>query len=362
MTNNNALINWIKNGISDGILSENEKLPTEPELSKKFGITLYAVRKALETLEAEGVLYKIQGSGSYVSKEMAGASVKKSGKTSNTIGMVLKNSNSYIFPEVVCGISEELSKNGYPLSLHITDNDFFSESDAIERLMEQNPAGIIIEPSCSMIAPFNDSLYEDLSKEIPVLLIHSVKKANVTCLDLRDEEGAGMLIRYLLAKGHEKIGTIFCMDEQTGSARYLGTLKELKKNNIPRCDECELWFKRNSVEELFREGGQRMLERMLNQVSAVFCHDDRLAYELIYYLEKTGRRVPEDISVVGYDGVVVAGAHTKVTTIAHPKSEYGRNAARAIIKMIEKPDDFDISDYETGPEFIEGETVKDISK
>ena len=363
LSKNMELLSWIIDGIKAGDLKADEKLPTEYELSEKFNMTRYSVRKALESLEKEGYLYKIQGSGSYISPQaQSSAKKRREPSDSNIIGLVLTNSNAHIFPDVIRGVSGELAKNVYPLSLHITDNDVLKEREAIENLMALNPLGIIMEPANSLLIPYNKKLYLETSKKMPMLLIHAVPSEELPVLSLNDTMGARKIVRHLLDNGHERIGTILCLDEQTGSARYLGVMEELKENGMSHADDFAIWVKRNRVSDIFRADGCHALERMLSEVTAVFCHDDRVAFALVKYLRDTGRRVPEDISVVGYDDAEFSNMDVRITTVAHPKVEYGINAAKALIKLINDPENFRASDYETEPQLIEGETVADISK
>lgn len=360
MGRSNELLEWIRENIRTGALTADEKLPTEAELSDKFSMTRYSVRKTLEMLEQEGILYKIQGSGSYVSGNARKAAVPAVHTGSNIIGLVLRRSDIYIFPDVIRGVSEELAKNGYPMSLYITDGNFFKEREAINSLMELNPAGIIIEPASSLLVPYNDDFYRETAEKTALLMIHSGDIEGLNGISVNDRAAARILTKHLIDNGHKKIGAVLCSDEQTGSMRYLGFLDEMNANGLICSNQCVLWNERSTFEDIFRPDGNHTLENMLKEATAVMCQDDRVANSLINYLRSTGRRVPEDISVVGYDDVEIPGMDIKITTIAHPKVAYGANAAQAIIKLINNPAEFDRSDYEIEPKLIVGDSVRSL--
>ena len=116
--------------------------------------------------------------------------------------------------------------------------------------------------------------------------------------------------------------------------------------------DANIWTAHHRRDDLFEPMGCLALDRMLKNVSAVVCHDDRVAYTLITYLKRRGIRVPEDISVVGYDDSFYATLEFPLTTIAHPKVSYGENAAKALLNLIKSPLEVDVSSYAIPPKLI----------
>ncbi|HHX36537.1 MAG TPA: substrate-binding domain-containing protein [Clostridiaceae bacterium] len=121
-----------------------------------------------------------------------------------------------------------------------------------------------------------------------------------------------------------------------------------------------IWTKHDAVNELFEPARSNQLDELINKSTAIFCHDDRIAYTLINYLKLKGLRVPEDISVVGYDDSYYATLNTPITTVSHPKAQYGTQAAKAIIDLINNPRQFDISNYVIEPQLIVRKSVAPI--
>ncbi|MBQ9322357.1 MAG: substrate-binding domain-containing protein, partial [Eubacterium sp.] len=142
--------------------------------------------------------------------------------------------------------------------------------------------------------------------------------------------------------GHRRIGTLFSFDESTGQNRYLGCMQALRENGIVQTRDRMVWFEHSRAGDLFEPDGQIGLNRMLADVTAVVCHDDRIAYRLINYLQSKGIRVPEDISVTGYDDSAYATMDLPLTTVKYQGNKYGRNAAKTLLQMIRQPD-FDFS-------------------
>ena len=350
------IVNWVKKGIEDKTFKAGDKLPTEDELIKKFSCGRYTARQAISALEEEGLVNRIQGSGSYIAPSEVENETQQN--SSNIIGVIIRNNRVHIFPEVFRGISEQLSSHGYLMNIFITDNDYIKERQAIENVLAMNPAGIILEPAGSPLVPYNQPIYEELSKKIPLISFHGRVSDNTPYIPLQGRKGTQKLARYLIDHGHTKIGSLYCMDEYTVISRYMGFKDEMAANGLEISEENTLWIRRNLLSDIFSDNGNLAVDRMIKNVSAVICHDDRIAYELIKYLHSKNIRVPEDISVVGYDNAdIFTDTDIRLTTIAHPKAKYGENVANGILELINDPDAFSISKYAVEPELIEGNSV-----
>ena len=113
-----------------------------------------------------------------------------------------------------------------------------------------------------------------------------------------------------------------------------------------------VWMYHERMNDLFKADGCIALERMRKEVTAIMCHDDRVASKLIGYLGKKQVRVPEDISVVGYDNSLYSQLGVAITTVTHPGTEYGKMAADALLQMIYSPESVDLSRYSVEPELV----------
>ena len=311
------------------------------------------MRKAVAALEEEGYLQRIQGSGTYVTEGFHRPPLQPQGAgLSNTIGLIIGDSQTYLSPDIIRGASDYLIEQGYLLSVAMTSGSYDSEKKAMEILLKNRPAGVLLEPVNSGLFSVNYDLYQRMSEEIPCLLLHSGNIGTCRALSLHDRMGAQLLTEHLLELGHTKIGVIFCIEEYTGQKRYCGLLSALRGHGLTHSQDYCIWTQRSRIDDLFAPGGSLELDRMLETVTAVFCHDDRIAYALIRYLENKGIRVPDDISVVGYDDSIYAQLSLPITTVSHPKAEYGLHAAQALLDLIHSPGTANLSKYEALPELI----------
>ena len=107
------LINYIQEQISDGQLGPGEKVPSENQLSEQFHISRQTVRKAIGTLEEDGLVQRIRGSGTYVSFDR-----RKNLEHRNSIAVVTTYVDSYIFPRILQGMQNTLFESGFSVQIY----------------------------------------------------------------------------------------------------------------------------------------------------------------------------------------------------------------------------------------------------
>lgn len=127
--------------INNGVYKENDKLPSESELTEKYDVSRHTIRAALTLLEFEKVIVKEQGLGSFVRK--------KSTNNIKTVGVITTYLSEYIFPTINRGIEKVLSENGFSMLLASTNNNIEMERRAIEMMLEKGVGGLIVEPTKS---------------------------------------------------------------------------------------------------------------------------------------------------------------------------------------------------------------------
>jgi GntR family transcriptional regulator of arabinose operon len=351
--------------IGEGTFKPGERIPTEPELCEQFNVGRQTLRKAVALMEEAGYLKRVQGSGTYVCEREERRNgefgkntpeytvrVPAADGENRTITLVMMNGKSYVFLDIMQGISEVLAANGYILNTVITDSDYDKEQLILENMLQNPPAGLLFEPVSSGLLSVNYPLYKEVFSRIPAFMIHMDSVPEFPFIALNDRQGSEMLANYLISLGHKRIGTVYSFDEYTGQNRYRGFLDALRKHDMHHIRKDNVWMFHDRMNDLFEAGGSIALERMSKEVTAIMCHDDRVASKLIGYLEKKHIRVPEDISVVGYDNSLYSELGVAITTVTHPGAEYGKMAADALLQMIYSPDSVDFSRYSVEPELV----------
>ncbi|MDP4088560.1 MAG: GntR family transcriptional regulator [Bacillota bacterium] len=341
------LRDYIIETIKSGKINVGDKIYSENYLAEAFEISRNTVRQAVGELVNEGWLYRVQGKGTFVNR----LPEEKPDKV-KTIAVVTTYLNDYIFPSIIRGIDSILSADGYNMILSCTYNQYQKERLCLENLLKQNVSGLIVEPTKSALPNPNIDLYNKFSKAgIPVLFIHGSYKELRYSYIVEDDEKAGYVAtRHLIDLGHERIGGIFKIDDIQGHCRFSGFQKAHTEARLQVFDSRIMWFETNDLETKF-ESSNHQLENLLSQCSALVCYNDQIALKLMDIMRRRDIKIPEDMSLVSFDDSQLAVAsEIKLTTVAHPKETLGQEAAKAILKMIAKKEDF--CDLKLKPDLI----------
>ncbi|NLL38694.1 MAG: GntR family transcriptional regulator, partial [Clostridiales bacterium] len=139
MTKYETLANKLRSKIISGVYKEGDMLPSENELVVSEKLSRQTVRKALALLESEGRISRRRGKGTFV----VGNSVRR--ERTNNIAIVTTYISEYIFPDILRGIEQVLSQNGYTPFISATYNRVDNECEILKTLLTKPIDGIIIE-------------------------------------------------------------------------------------------------------------------------------------------------------------------------------------------------------------------------
>lgn len=325
------IVHYLENLMESEALRPGDKLPSENELTERFGISRQTVRKAIGLLEEEGTVRRVRGSGTYVSFDR-----RENLERRNRIAVMTTYVDSYIFPKTIQGIERVLSERGCSVQISFTDNMPEREKSVLTDLISRDDvAGIIVEGTKSGLPNPNLSLYRQLlSRKIPILFINTFyPELDVPHVSLNDVKAAEMAVNYLIEKGHRNIGAILKLDDGQGRLRYLGYLRAMEAAGLTVTDSRMVWIDTDESKQL-----NYCRDKILNRVeecSALFCYNDQIAFQLIRMLTERGIRVPEDVSVISMDDSDLAlHSEITITSLPHPKEKLGARAAEVLLDMI----------------------------
>ncbi len=344
------LLSWLQSGK----LQPGAQFPSENEISEQFGLSRQTVRQTFGELEKDGWLERIQGKGTFARNPQ-----RRESEQVKTIGIITTYISDYIFPHIVRGAEAELRSRGYRLLLSSTDNTKEKEMEALQLMTSQPLSGLIIEPTRSAEGNPNLHYFLDLlEKGIPYLMINEkYRELECPCLKVDDESGGYKAARYLLDAGHRSIAGFFKTDDLQGVGRLKGFLAAHKEYGVPATSNRVITYMTEQKRDLpFREAMKLLQSDEESRPTAFVCYNDELALLLMEAAAECGLRVPEDLSLIGFDDSSLAAASgTKLTTLTHPKNEMGTAAARQLIGMIEQGTTYEDIIYE--PELIERDSV-----
>ena len=327
------LMSDLKKKILDGDYQANDKMPSENELAASYQVSRHTVRKALALLEHEGFIYAIHGKGTFCSE------LGRHTKTSRNIAVVTTYLSDYIFPAVIQGIDQVMTDNGYSILLKNTKNSSSAEGKCLEELLSKDIEGLIIEPSKSEIYCRHIALYKKLDEfHIPYVFIQGTMEqlSDRPYVMMDDFKGGYLITKYLLSLGHRRILGMFKADDRQGIERHRGYAKALQEYGVFYDPDRIIWF---HTEDRAVKPFARLRTMASQGVSfdSVVCYNDQIAIKTIQTLSQLGLRVPEDISVTGYDNSFLAENYqVGLTTIAHPHERLGEIAAKLLLDLMQE--------------------------
>ena len=350
------IFEYYRDKILSGEMKYGERLPTEQEMGEMFSVSRHTVRQSILELEKQGYIYREKSKGAFVDK------LDKDKKSKSKMIIVITTYVSeYIFPFLIKGIEEVLSKNGYDILLLSTNNEKEKEREQLKKLLEYDVVGAIIEPTASALGNTNIDYYKEISKNnIPYLMINAAyDKEKQSYVSIDDEKGGYKICKYLIQLGHKKIAGLFKEDDIPGIERKKGYLKALEENNI-EVDSTIIGKFKTFEEDFYVDGFTKSLLSKNDRPTAIFCYNDRVAMKVIKVAKELGIRIPEDLSVVGYDNdeTISNALDCGITTISHPKEELGKKAAEMLLSLINKEQTK--ADYIFEPEIIVRNSTKSI--
>lgn len=273
-------------------------------------------------------------------------------RRSATIGLVVTTIADPFIAEVVQGIEETALSHHYNAILCNSNSEPERELKTVRALREKRVDAIIVTSSRL------GSLYLDHLREVgvPIVLINNQSAGAYTHSVLIDDLHGGELAgRYLLSQGHRQIAYIAGPSWAHASAiRLAGLRRALQAQGLDLPPALVLEGNGRS------DGGVMAANEILRRglpVSAVFCYNDMTAIGVLSALHRAGRRVPDDLSVIGYDDVAMAAyAVPPLTTIAQPKYALGKRAMEMALALI--AGEPDVHDIVLPPALVERQSVK----
>lgn len=262
------------------------------------------------------------------------SAVARSLKVNHTksIGLLATSSEAPYFAEIIEAVENRCFDRGYTLILGNAHNDLQKQRAYLSMMAQKRVDGLLV-----MCSEYPDDLLKMLeeNRNIPMVVMDwSESRGDFTDTVLDNAFHGGYLAgRYLIDRGHRDIGAIpGQLERNTGGGRHAGFLKALNEANITVRDE---WIVQGDFEP---ESGYKAMQQILSQKqrpTAVFCGGDIMAMGAICAADEMGLRVPQDISVIGYDNVRNARYFTPaLTTVHQPKEQLGVTALDMLLERI----------------------------
>lgn len=251
-------------------------------------------------------------------------------KRSAVVGTLIPDIANPFFALLFRGIEDALAERDFSVILANTDDDRAREERGVTMLRGRQVDGLILA-TARRLDPTVDRL---MAEHVPLVLVNRHTETwTPYAVVPADFDGAGMAVAHLVELGHRRIAHIAGSDEMsTGATRSQGYREALTRHAIPF--EPDLL-----VEGSYREtGGYEAMCQLLalpNPPTGVFAVNDLAAAGAIRAIRETGRDVPRDISLVGFNDLsTVAATAPSLTTLQLPLHMMGMAAARRLLARI----------------------------
>ncbi|WP_192848869.1 LacI family DNA-binding transcriptional regulator [Roseburia sp. 499] len=254
---------------------------------------------------------------------------------SKTIAVLVKGTSNMLFASIVEEIQKKIEKTRYTASITYIDEDDNEVEEAVIVCRERKPMGMLFLGG-------NPQSFEETFQEInvPCVLVtnqgNALKFDNLSSVATDDEKAAECAIDFLIEQGHTRIGILGGVRSlsHTSNQRYLGCLKSFAKHDIVFDEAVYYETARFSYDNAYY-AMQRLYKRA-GDITAVFAMSDVTAIGAIRALIDMGIKVPEEISVMGFDGIALAKYYNpKLTTIQQQYSTLASRSVEILLNYIE---------------------------
>ena len=276
--------------------------------------------------------------------------------TTKSIGMIVTTSEAPYFAEIIHAVEEHCYRQGYSLFLCNTQNNAEKIKNHLEMLAKKRVDGILV--MCSEYLPDSLNLLHSF-ENIPMVVMDWGPNVHTDIILDNSFDGGYLATKHLIENGHKYIGIIAGeLTKTTAKTRYEGFIHAMK--------EAGLTVNPNWVMEGFfePEDGYECMNKILSQdnpPTAVFCCNDVMALGAISAIGEKGLRVPEDISIIGYDNIHASRFYSPpLTTVHQSKSRLGVQAVNLLFERINHKSD-QKEKIEIYPELVVRKSVKKMA-
>lgn len=331
------------------------------DIAKKCGVSIATVSKALNDYSDIGA----------EKREEIKKTAKEMGYLPNSSARALKTKRTYnlgilfvdearsglahdYFSSIIESFKVTAEERGYDITF-VNCNMPKQRQSYYEHCRYRGLEGIVI----ACIDFYKPEVQELIMSSLPVVTIDHVFDGRTSIVS--DNVG-GMhdLVSHVCSKGHRKIAYIHGLDSSTTKARLGSFYRTMAEYGL---DVPEKYVKQSAYRDTETTG--RITEELLglsDPPTCILCPDDFSAMGCINVIREKGLRIPEDISVAGYDGITLARVlEPRLTTLHQDTLTIGRKAAEELIRQVEEPK-LTIADKIVVPgELICGSSVKDLN-
>lgn len=317
-------------------------MATIKDIAKLAGVSVTTVSRALNGYSDvnEKTRQKIKAVAEelhYSPNLLARSLVMKKTKTIGLLvsGMQIEGSKDNFTYEVLCGLNDCAGERGYDLILFSTNSELQRQKTYNQLCQERKVDGVILQ-GIKIDDPY---LKEVVESDIPCVLVDiPIESESVGFVTTDNCAGAKTAVDHMIGLGHRNIGMINGHEKAFVSQQRLEGYRQA-------LTEAQISFRADYVADgsFVESEAEVQAEQMLTnhpEITAIFCASDLMALGTMKAARKLGRQIPDDLSVAGFDDIMLASySSPPLTTISQNRYMMGYEAAVLLIEMLEGTND-----------------------
>jgi len=309
---------------------------TVKDIARKAGVSHSTVSRALHgnPLISEDTKQRIQQMAIELGYLPSAAARTLKTNRSHVLGVVLSNIDDPFFSEILQGIEEIIQSSGYSLFIAAAHRDPGREREIVQAMVEHRVDGVII---CST------SFSEERSRQflqfgVPIVVVNNQAVEDFRYSIYHDDiDGSRQVTRHLLELGHRRIAYIG--NSASGRStldRWTGFRQAMETASLAFPVKYVYEATGGSTEDGVTAAGYFL--SLSERPTALVCYNDMMAVGVMKGLQQAGIRVPNDISITGFDNIIFSAyTNPPLTTLDQPKRFIGAEAARLFLELLDTP-------------------------
>jgi DNA-binding LacI/PurR family transcriptional regulator len=245
------------------------------------------------------------------------------------LGVLVSDLHNPFFADVVTGVQDQAARGGYRVLVNTSNRVAAQEEEAIETLMQLRVDGLILTGLL-----VESRLIVEASREVPVVLVGRTARApSVDSVTNDDWAGAVAMVKHCASLGHRRIAHIDGGQGAGANARRKGYEDGMRQLRLAK----NITVVGGSFTEDGGHSGALVLLEMRPRPTAIFATNDLAAIGALNAIEERGLKVPDDVSLAGYDNTSLAALrHISLTTVHQPRLEMGQMAVTTLLERLEE--------------------------
>jgi DNA-binding LacI/PurR family transcriptional regulator len=321
------LADHLRERIQSGALKVGARLPSYTELYDELGVSTATIQRACDVLDQENLIERRQGSGVYVA-------APRRAQTGN-IGVIgsagFQSQDSPFYARLMNAVHQAASL----AEQHVL---YLGPETLWDAGAEEKVDGVLI---CGVEE--NVSMLDQLPPELPRISVFT-SLAGMASVGVDEYRGAQMAVRHLLDLGHRRIACLMEREAWQARRRFAGYCDALMESGIPTTSQ---WQRvvgavghRNAAQPYLNWSHKHMSEWLLDGwretgCTAIMAQNDVAAIGIMQVLQKEGIRVPQDVSVIGFDGTEICDlVSPSLASIVVPLAQIGARAVELLNRQI----------------------------